>query len=366
MLKREGDVRIPSGCAISAIIDRSGACFDGTDIIESIALMHDRSNGLGGGFAAYGIYPEYQDLFAFHIFYDDNDARIRTEEFLFRHFDIENFEQIPTRKVKSIGKSPLIWRYFGAVPLSKIKKNDFDEEEYTARCVIRINNDISGAFVFSSGKNMGAFKAVGYPEDVGEYYMLDTYKAHTWTAHGRFPTNTPGWWGGAHPFTLLDWSIVHNGEISSYDANRRYVEQFGYHCNLQTDTEVITYLFDLLVRRQGLRLDTAASILAAPEWEVIDRMPKEAQDVFTALRATYSGALINGPFSILVGSKHGLLALNDRLKLRSLITAEKDTKTYFASEESAIRVICPDPEKIMAVEGGTPVFIPFAQEADAK
>lgn len=235
-------MRIPSGCAIAAIIDRTGERFDGTDIIDCIALMHDRSNGLGGGFAAYGIYPDYEDLFAFHIFYDDNDARIKTEEFLFRHFDIENFEQIPTRKVKSIHHAPLIWRYFGAVPASKIKKNDFDEDEYTARCVIKINNEIDGAFVFSSGKNMGAFKAVGYPEDVGEYYMLENYKAHTWTAHGRFPTNTPGWWGGAHPFTLLDWSIVHNGEISSYDANRRYVEQFGYRCNLQTDTEVITYL----------------------------------------------------------------------------------------------------------------------------
>ena len=135
---------------------------------------------------------------------------------------------------------------------------------------------------------MGAFKAVGYPEDVGEYYMLDTYEAHTWTAHGRFPTNTPGWWGGAHPFTLLDWSIVHNGEISSYDANRRYVEQFGYHCNFADRHRSYHLSFDLLVRRQGLRLDTAASILAAPEWEVIDRMPKEsarrihrpARDVF--------------------------------------------------------------------------------------
>ncbi len=364
MVKREGEVRIPSGCAIAAVTDRSGACFGGTDIIDCIALMHDRSNGLGGGFAAYGIYPEYKDLFAFHIFYDNNDARIETEAFLFRHFDVETFEQIPTRKVKAIGKSPLIWRYFGSVPQSKIKKNDFDEEEYTARCVIRINNSIPGAFVFSSGKNMGAFKAVGYPEDVGEYYMLDEYKAHTWTAHGRFPTNTPGWWGGAHPFTLLDWSIVHNGEISSYDANRRYVEQFGYKCNLQTDTEVITYLFDLLVRRQGLTLETAAKILAAPEWDAIDRMPQEEREICTALRTVYSGALINGPFSILVGSKHGLLALNDRLKLRSLITAEKGNKTFFASEESAIRVICPDPEKIMAVEGGTPVFIPFAEVND--
>ena len=55
MLKREGDVRITSGCAISAIIDRRGSCFDGTDVIESITLMHDRSNGLGGGVAACGI-----------------------------------------------------------------------------------------------------------------------------------------------------------------------------------------------------------------------------------------------------------------------------------------------------------------------
>lgn len=89
---------------------------------------------------------------------------------------------------------------------------------------------------------MGCFKAVGYPEDVGEFYMLDQYEAYIWTAHGRFPTNTPGWWGGAHPFNILDWSIVHNGEISSYDTNRRYIEQFGYICTMQTDTEVITYL----------------------------------------------------------------------------------------------------------------------------
>ena len=51
MLKKEGEVRIPSGCAIAAIIDRTGERFDGTDIIDCIALMHDRSNGLGGGFA---------------------------------------------------------------------------------------------------------------------------------------------------------------------------------------------------------------------------------------------------------------------------------------------------------------------------
>ena len=34
---------------------------------------------------------------------------------------------------------------------------------------------------FQKPKNMGAFKAVGYPEDVGEYYMRENYKAHTCT-----------------------------------------------------------------------------------------------------------------------------------------------------------------------------------------
>ena len=64
----EGQVRIPSGCAISAMISRSGNKMNGEKIIESMRPMHDRSNGLGGGFAAYGIYPEYKDLYAFHIF----------------------------------------------------------------------------------------------------------------------------------------------------------------------------------------------------------------------------------------------------------------------------------------------------------
>ena len=57
MSKLEGQIRIPSGCAISAVISRDGQRMSGEKIIESMKPMHDRSNGLGGGFAAYGIYP---------------------------------------------------------------------------------------------------------------------------------------------------------------------------------------------------------------------------------------------------------------------------------------------------------------------
>ena len=54
----EGQVRIPSGCAIAAMISKEGNKVNGEKIIAAMKPMHDRSNGLGGGFAAYGIYPE--------------------------------------------------------------------------------------------------------------------------------------------------------------------------------------------------------------------------------------------------------------------------------------------------------------------
>ncbi|HPB32528.1 MAG TPA: hypothetical protein PLB62_13820, partial [Candidatus Sumerlaeota bacterium] len=60
-----------SGCAIAGIMSENGTRFSGGMIIESIASMHNRSNGLGGGFAAYGIYPEFPDYYALHIMYED-------------------------------------------------------------------------------------------------------------------------------------------------------------------------------------------------------------------------------------------------------------------------------------------------------
>ena len=268
-MKTEGQVRIPSGCAISAVISKEGNKMSGEMIINSMKPMHDRSNGLGGGFAGYGIYPEYKEFYALHMFFDTRDTRKDCEAFLKERFEIIQSEIIPTRKIPAITDEPIIWRYFVAPLKSVLLSLQLDEKEFVARTVMKINAEMSGAYVFSSGKNMGTFKAVGFPEDVGVFYKLEEYEGYSWTAHGRYPTNTPGWWGGAHPFTLLDYSIVHNGEISSYDANRRFIEMFGYKCTLQTDTEVITYIMDYLLRVQGLTLGEAASVIAAPFWSTI-------------------------------------------------------------------------------------------------
>ena len=356
IMKREGEIRIPSGCAISAVISREGRRMTGEAVMKSMIPMHDRSNGLGGGFAAYGIYPEYRDYYAFHIFFDSRDTRKTCEALLKEGFEIVKAEHIPIRQIPEITDVPLIWRYFLAPMQSVLNRLQLDAEEYVARIVTKINAELRGAYVFSSGKNMGTFKAVGYPEDVGRFYRLEEYEAYCWTAHGRYPTNTPGWWGGAHPFTLLDVSVVHNGEISSYDANRRCMEMYGYTCTLMTDTEVIAYMIDYLVRKQGLTYSEAANVLAAPFWSTIEHMPEEEKRRMLLLRQRFPSMLINGPFSILVGFTGGMMALNDRLKLRSMVVAETEDMAYVASEECAIRRIAPDVTNVWAPRGGQPVI----------
>jgi glutamate synthase domain-containing protein 1 len=335
----------------------------GEKIIESMLPMHDRSNGLGGGFAGYGIYPEYKEFYAFHVFYDNNDVRLECEKLLKEGFEIVKAETMPIRLIPEITDIPLIWRYFIAPLASVLSRLQLDEKEHVARTVTHINTKLDGAYVFSSGKNMGTFKAVGFPEDVGRFYRLEEYEAYSWTAHGRYPTNTPGWWGGAHPFSLLDYSIVHNGEISSYDANRRYIEMFGYKCTLLTDTEVITYIADYLLRRKGLTLEETASVIAAPFWSTIKGKEAREAERLAYLRKIFPSLLITGPFSIILGFGGGLMALNDRLKLRSMVVAEKGDRVFIASEEAAIRVLEPDAENVYAPMGGEAVIVKVKEGA---
>jgi len=348
---REKDI---SGCAIAGIMDQSGKRFSGKTIINSIAVMHERSNGLGGGFAAYGIYPDFSDYYAFHLIYDSEKAKDITEDYLEENFLIEKSEPIPIRKIKEIKYSPRLWRYFLK---PKSEKIDFiNEEDFIVNCVMYINGQVENAFITSSGKNMGIFKGIGYPEDIGIFFGLEEYQGYLWTAHGRFPTNSVAWWGGSHPFGILDWSLVHNGEISSYDINKRFLTNYGYVCSLFTDTEVIIYLFDLLVRKHKLSFGLVANILSAPFWEDIDRKSERKREILKTLRIIYSSALLNGPFSVIAANTNFMVALNDRIKLRPLVASIFEDKLYIASEESAIREVCNRPDKIWRPKAGEPVI----------
>ncbi|KUK13450.1 MAG: glutamine amidotransferase family protein [Synergistetes bacterium] len=350
-LMYDRELRNPSACGITGVMNQKGEVFSGEVILNSICCMLERGNGLGSGFAGYGIYPDFKDYWCFHIMYDKETAKDIVEDYLENLFIIVHSEPIPVKKIGVLGEIPLLWRYFLSF------KGEEESEEFIVHTVMRVNREIEGAYVFSSGKNMGIFKGVGSPDAIGEFFRVSEYKGYIWLAHNRFPTNTPGWWGGAHPFGLLDWALVHNGEISSYGVNKRYLESFGYYCTLSTDTEVMAYLFDLLVRKHGLDFGIVAKILSAPFWSQIEKFEDEREKAFLkTLRIIYGPALVNGPFAIIVANNKYMVGLNDRTKLRPLVAAKNGDFIYIASEESAIRIISRNLEEVWMPRAGEPVI----------
>ena len=348
------DDKLIGCCSIFGMMSVAGRTFSGSDIMTAIASMHDRGNGLGGGFAVYGLYPEYADHYAMHIMFMHSAARRQVEDFLRDGFVIAKSERVPTRPVETVTDPPDIWRYF--VNVKPSKSEAASEEDYVVRQVMEINTVMDGAYVFSSGKNLGVFKGVGFPEDIGRFFCLENYEGYLWTAHGRFPTNSQAWWGGAHPFSILDWTVVHNGEISSYGINRRYLEMFGYTCTMHTDTEVIAYAVDLLMRRHCLPAELLARVFSPPMWNMLQYMDPDDGELCKTLRQVYGSLLMNGPFTVVIAHRNEMVGLTDRVRLRPLVAGVKDDMLYLSSEESAIRLICPDLRECWSPIGGEPVI----------
>jgi glutamate synthase domain-containing protein 1 len=319
-------------------------------------MMNERGNGEGAGYVAYGIYPDFADAYALHVFFNNvTENKPLLDRELEKRGTIVHDEEIPTFASK-IKKVHTPWRYFFKPDPKMAPEQNTSADDIIMNIVMSVNTARNGTLIFSSGKNLGVFKASGWPEEVADFYRIQDYKGYLWLAHNRYPTNTAGWWGGAHPFNLLGWSVVHNGEITSYGTNQRYIESYGYKCTMYTDTEVVAYLVDLLVRKHGLSEKMAVRALAPPFWNEIDRMPKKEQELNRALRLTYGPALMNGPFAICVASENTLFGFTDRIKLRPMVTGEHGDRLYISSEEAAIRRIEPHIEDVHMPKAGEPVI----------
>ena len=168
-------------CSLFGMMNLEGKRFSSRDPVRAISNMHDRGNGLGGGFAVYGLYPEYEDDYAFHIMYLDREAKKKTDNLLHEQFDVIYNEEVPTKKA-NVWNPPLVWRYF--LQPKKRRLKDQIADDYVIKSVMKINTETGRAFVFSSGKNMGVFKGVGFPEDIAEYFCLDEYEGYIWICHG--------------------------------------------------------------------------------------------------------------------------------------------------------------------------------------
>src|SRR5690554_7673618 len=75
-------------CSIFGAMNQGGERVSASGVMKAIANMRVRGNGLGGGFAAYGIYPDYKDYYAFHLMFTGKspqakqEAKLELEDFL--------------------------------------------------------------------------------------------------------------------------------------------------------------------------------------------------------------------------------------------------------------------------------------------
>ncbi len=344
-------------CGIISVVDRARRPMDGSSIKQALALMNERGSGEGAGYAVYGAYPEFADCFALHVFFDNI---VETKQALDALLDtwgtVVHEEEIPTYPQPGLKKIHTPWRYFFRPDARLMAGRPSPDTDIVTYLVMKANTSLPGVLIYSSGKNIGVFKAAGWPGEVADFYRIQDYEGYIWLAHNRYPTNTSGWWGGAHPFNLLDWSVIHNGEITSYGTNRRYIESFGYRCTMFTDTEVVAYLIDLLQRQHGLDEALAVRALAPPFWDEIDAMPPAEQELNRLIRLAYGPAMMNGPFAIVVANSRGIMGFTDRVKLRPLVAAEAGDRLYISSEEAAIRRMEADLDAVFMPAAGEPVI----------
>ncbi|MFX1326333.1 MAG: hypothetical protein ACFE8N_15390 [Promethearchaeota archaeon] len=145
--------RVFDGCGISGFINIDETRISGQKVIDMLCILKERENGLGAGYAGYGIYPEYKDYYALHLLLDNEKAKTKVLEYLDNQGRIIQSEPIPTNTPSNVDNPPITWRIF----YEPEQRNNLDHDEKMVQIVMDINANIENSFVMSSGKNMGVF-----------------------------------------------------------------------------------------------------------------------------------------------------------------------------------------------------------------
>jgi glutamate synthase domain-containing protein 1 len=90
-------------------------------------------------------------------------------------------------------------------------------------------------------------------------------------------------------------------------------------------------------------------------WSQIEREDEEKAALHTTLRQVYGSLLLNGPFTVVIAHQGEMIGLTDRIRLRPLTAATKGDLLFLSSEESAIRLVCPQLDRAWIPMGGEPI-----------
>ena len=112
-----------SGCGLAGIVNRDGKKISGKFIYDSITSMKERGNGMGAGFAAYGIYPEMAEYYAFHVMLEDKELESEVSAVLHRFFKVVKARSFPQRAFRLCSKKQSLLTFLGILLNRKRKPN---------------------------------------------------------------------------------------------------------------------------------------------------------------------------------------------------------------------------------------------------
>ncbi len=349
----------------------------GRHIFEPSRQMHNRGNGRGGGIAAMGLDARMlgvsrevleEDYILQIAVLDEGVMEDLEQRYIEPCFEVDFAEKIPHiddyRDIAGLDvRPPDVRRYFVRVNPAVLRefsaRNHLEglserqaEDEFVYQNTFQLNKryyDALGeqrAFVLSHGRDFFILKIVGYAEQVVQYYKLDSFKAHIWIAHQRYPTKGRVWHpAGAHPFIGMNEALVHNGDFANYHSVAEYLRQRNIHPLFLTDTEVSALLFDLYKRTYDYPLEYVIEALAPTMERDFDQLPPEKQEIYRAIQATHIHGSPDGPWFFIIAhndtanKKLQLIGITDTAMLRPQVFALHDGQVQVGlvcSEQQAI------------------------------
>lgn len=176
-----------------------------------------------------------------------------------------------------------------------------------------------GVVIHSIGRASEVVKDVGVASEVDHKLLVSQMRGTHGIGHVRMATESkvdithshPFW---AYPFT--DVTVVHNGQLTNYHKLKRHYQSMGHLFLTENDSELIAvYLADKLADGHSLE-----SVL------------------------TQSLDDLDGTFTYLVSTRHGMGVAKDRWAAKPLVTMQTDEVVAVASEEIALRSVFTDEE----------------------
>ena len=310
-------------CGIAGIARLDGTTVKLEPLFSSLEAMRERGTEHGAGIAAYSPEPT---------------GKVRTRIFLRRGRDEQALGELLARlgadgyrEIASLGHG---------VSVVEALLNDYPGPE-----------DLSRLWFLQASRTLEVWKSIGWPREVAAAYGLKGSEERTaWIGHTRYPTNSPGFqpWL-AHPFSAGETVIVHNGDLSSYGANKRLIMYgMGLTSFTGNDSEAIAYIIEMLYRDGANPLDVVEALVygKGPRW-----------------------ARLDGPYAVIYihGTMHGPVfsAFVDRHHFRPLYYAKVGETVYLASEAAAVKAMNPKAKPVMLRGGGYIVVHPDG-ELEAK